>query len=504
MLATHPRASSLALALAASASLVYAHAHSRRSHTPAPDTPTTPTPTTTRPPTQDKKCFLTKREFFDPQTSRFIDEHSDSDSDSDDGDDDDDGSKGADDQDTQKKKKTKKPKYLFTASSRTYPRSPDFAGYQGAFPLLPPPSLTPRTDAAPFPARTDYVALSLHASPLIAALRAVPALASTESVFDDKPDLDARDLFLVRDDVRAFVRELEDEARRVRASEDDEGGAHDEDGKTDVAATQATTDAHPLVVQPEKKSADALELEAEQVGVLLDYLDDSFKATCVFFSNLALRANDTDGLHLQASQAPAPAPPALSSRSSRLVHLVLLRAPDLGGDHRDACACADLVAAPVGAVQARVARRRRARDVGREVRVPRKVEQLSVVLSFFPFFCLSRRDTYLQETAIDRPDEPRRHGLYPVWPDHHVERRQVCALVGRRARAQGATLSLRTLVRALSFCTHAPSPPSTLAVQGSPAPLVPLARAARPLVDPARRPLLARPALHDADGRRAP
>ncbi|GJN88240.1 hypothetical protein Rhopal_001205-T1 [Rhodotorula paludigena] len=277
MLAAHPRASSLALALAASASLVYAHAHSRRSHTPAPDSPTTPTPTTPEPPTQDKKRFLTKREFFDPQTSRFIDEHSDSDSDSDDGDDDEDG-KSADDKDTQKKKKTKKPKYLFTASSRTYPRSPDFAGYQ------------------------DYVALSLHASPLIAALRAVPALASTESVFDDKPDLDARDLFLVRDDVRAFVRELTDEARRVRASEDDEGGAHDEDG-TDVAATQATTDAHPLVVQPEKKSAEALELEAEQVGVLLDYLDDLFKATQAKLQRL---------LH----PPPPPAPPASSTSSS--------------------------------------------------------------------------------------------------------------------------------------------------------------------------------------------
>lgn len=67
------------------------------------------------------------------------------------------------------------------------------------------PLVTPRSGITECPSRTDYVPVAIHSRRLVHALRDVPALHSYEAVFEERPPVDARDLFLARADIREHI-----------------------------------------------------------------------------------------------------------------------------------------------------------------------------------------------------------------------------------------------------------------------------------------------------------
>ncbi|GAA6041757.1 hypothetical protein JCM8097_008316 [Rhodosporidiobolus ruineniae] len=76
------------------------------------------------------------------------------------------------------------PQTLFTAVTKMWPKSPEYEGYD------------------------DVVELSLHSKPLIRVLRKdVSELKATEAVYDDKPAVNARDLFHAQDEILRVCKE---------------------------------------------------------------------------------------------------------------------------------------------------------------------------------------------------------------------------------------------------------------------------------------------------------
>ncbi|BGO89279.1 hypothetical protein NBRC10512v2_001230 [Rhodotorula toruloides] len=203
-----------------------------------------------RDPDADAKRFEVRKEFFDPSTSRWREEDEDdpSDSDSDSGSDsEDEGGEGKRKSASSKDKKKKK-RFLFVAKDRTYPKSPEYAGYE------------------------DYIAISVSSHILTSTLRAIHCLQDLDEIFEDKPDLDARDLFLARDELG---KEL-DKAKKAAEewSEGEETVETKADGDVDLGG------------EPKKKSKERLEAEADQLGVLIDYIDSLFKPTATKLARL--------------------------------------------------------------------------------------------------------------------------------------------------------------------------------------------------------------------------
>ncbi|BGP37602.1 hypothetical protein JCM10449v2_001519 [Rhodotorula kratochvilovae] len=271
-----------ALAALASLSVLAASSYAvhRALHPPVPPAATEPVaPVDITPEKDAEKRYATKRERFSPTSLRWEDDD-DTDSDSDDSDDDRDTAGSREDKGSEKKRKRRT---LFTAKTRSWPKSPDYAG------------------------REDYIAISLHSSPLIQALRAVPALGACEDVFEDKPSIDARDLFLAREEITLYRKEREEEGRKLEGGGANEGDKEREEREKVVqpngaaeadkpASDEPDAQVHPLV-QPEQKTAADLAEEAEQLGVLLGYLDGLFAPTQAKLQRL---------LHPPAG---APAPP---------------------------------------------------------------------------------------------------------------------------------------------------------------------------------------------------
>ncbi|BGO98223.1 hypothetical protein NBRC10513v2_001392 [Rhodotorula toruloides] len=198
----------------------------------------------------DSKRFEVRKEFFDPSTSRWKEEDEDdsSDSDSDSGSDsDDEGGEGKKKSSSSKDKK-KKRRFLFVAKDRTYPKSPEYAGYE------------------------DYIAISVSSHILTSTLRAIHCLQDLDEIFEDKPDLDARDLFLARDELG---KELEKAKKAAEEwSEGDDKAETKADGDVDLGGA------------PKKKTKERLEAEADQLGVLIDYIDSLFKPTATKLARL--------------------------------------------------------------------------------------------------------------------------------------------------------------------------------------------------------------------------
>ncbi|BGP29766.1 hypothetical protein JCM10296v2_001511 [Rhodotorula toruloides] len=198
----------------------------------------------------DSKRFEVRKEFFDPSTSRWKEEDEDdsSDSGSDSGSDsDDEGGEGKRKSPASKDKK-KKRRFLFVAKDRTYPKSPEYAGYE------------------------DYIAISVSSHVLTSTLRAIPCLQDLDRIFEDEPDLDARDLFLARDELG---KELEKANKAAEEWSED----------SDKTETKAEGDVD-LGGGPKKKSKERLEAEADQLGVLIDYIDSLFKPTATKLARL--------------------------------------------------------------------------------------------------------------------------------------------------------------------------------------------------------------------------
>ncbi|GEM08992.1 AAA family ATPase [Rhodotorula toruloides] len=199
----------------------------------------------------DSKRFEVRKEFFDPSTSRWKeeDEGDSSNSDSDSGPESD--TEGGDGKRKSfwKDKKKKKKRFLF-----------------------------------------DYIAISVLSHILTSTLRAIPSLQDLDEIFEDKPDLDARDLFLARDELG---KELE-KAKKVAA----------EWSSVDAQETETKVDGDiNLGGEPKKKSKERLEAEADQLGVLIDYIDSLFKPTATKLARL-LQPPSSPACSSSASQPP--------------------------------------------------------------------------------------------------------------------------------------------------------------------------------------------------------
>ncbi|GAA5849433.1 hypothetical protein JCM9279_000902 [Rhodotorula babjevae] len=208
--------------------------------------------------------YKTKRERFSLASHRW---ELDVDSDDDCGDpDDDEAGEGTGEtvgDDSKVRKKKKKERSLFTVSHRSYPKMPEWASFE------------------------DYVAVALESKLLVDSLRDVHALQGCEEVFEDKPSIDARDLYLARDEIRKHQSTVRDEATRLAAAEAaDDKPLSSVDGAVEPSAVPTRTStpddqkdqAQPLI-EPKIKTASALENEAHQLEVLLTFIDELFAST---------------------------------------------------------------------------------------------------------------------------------------------------------------------------------------------------------------------------------
>jgi len=120
----------------------------------------------------------------------------------------------------------------------------------------------------------------------------VHALTGCEEVFEDKPSIDARDLYLARDEIRKHKNAVREQATRLAAPEavnDPPRSSADRPVEAAAASTRSTTtgdqdnqdDQPQQLIEPKIKTASALENEADQLDVLLNFLDDLFASTCV-------------------------------------------------------------------------------------------------------------------------------------------------------------------------------------------------------------------------------
>lgn len=121
------------------------------------------------------------------------------------------------------------------------------------------------------------------------------ALTGCEEVFEDKPSIDARDLYLARDEIRKHKNAVREQATRLAAPEavnDPPRSSADRPVEAAAASTRSTTtddqndqddqdDQPQQLIEPKIKTASALENEADQLDVLLTFLDDLFASTCV-------------------------------------------------------------------------------------------------------------------------------------------------------------------------------------------------------------------------------
>lgn len=118
------------------------------------------------------------------------------------------------------------------------------------------------------------------------------ALTGCEEVFEDKPSIDARDLYLARDEIRKHKNAVREQATRLAAPEavnDPPRSSADRPVEAAAASTRSTTtgdqdnqdDQPQQLIEPKIKTASALENEADQLDVLLNFLDDLFASTCV-------------------------------------------------------------------------------------------------------------------------------------------------------------------------------------------------------------------------------
>ncbi|GAA6041750.1 hypothetical protein JCM8097_008312 [Rhodosporidiobolus ruineniae] len=166
-----------------------------------------------------------------------------------------------------------KRKVLFTACKRIWPKSREYEGYE------------------------DYLAVALHSALLVHVLREdVPALKGCEEVFEDEPEVDARDLFLAEADVR---KALEGKKREVQRGKE-EGDAENTKGEAEtstpavangtVAAGEeddlAEEEKPLLPVAQEKQTQEELEETVDHLEVLLKWLDETFEPTRAKLSRL--------------------------------------------------------------------------------------------------------------------------------------------------------------------------------------------------------------------------
>ncbi|GAA6023290.1 hypothetical protein JCM10207_006222 [Rhodosporidiobolus poonsookiae] len=216
---------------------------------------------------EDKKRYDTARQFYSASTGRWEEQTEDD-----------------DDKDAQKRKRG----ILFTATQKCWPKGPEFAAYE------------------------DFVTLTLHSPHLTRILRDVPGLKECEDVFEDKPSVELKELFLVRDELRAVGEKKRAEVAKREAAETKEGeGKQGEEKKVE-----------------EKKVEEKKDVEAEKPTVDASSLPSSSKPTSSPSPEPAADAEaETETDDLPAPLVPASslaAPPTLASLKEEVDHLDVL------------------------------------------------------------------------------------------------------------------------------------------------------------------------------------
>lgn len=113
-------------------------------------------------------------------------------------------------------------------------------------------------------------------------LRSVQALQEVEEVHEDKPEVDEKDLYLVREELREALNKRKELSLSKKKSEGSSSndtasfGTEEED--------RHSTFEHQSVKG--EKSEEELKIEIEHVEVLLKYIEDAFASTLVLFSLL--------------------------------------------------------------------------------------------------------------------------------------------------------------------------------------------------------------------------
>ncbi|GAA5905336.1 hypothetical protein JCM8208_003820 [Rhodotorula glutinis] len=226
-------------------------------HALAPRSPPAPVDKEHAPLEPPSPGYKTKRERFSLASHRWEPEV-----DTDDIDDDSD-EEGGDGDGGDKEKTPKKGRNLFTVVHRSYPNTPEWASYE------------------------DYVAVAIRSKLLVDSLRDVHALQGCEDVFEDEPSIDARDLFLARDEIRKHQEGVRNEATRLAAVEaaadqpsaSDNGPVDPVGARTRSSSANDDDDQTQQLVEPKVKTAQALEDEAGHLDVLLTFLDNLFAPT---------------------------------------------------------------------------------------------------------------------------------------------------------------------------------------------------------------------------------
>lgn len=110
-------------------------------------------------------------------------------------------------------------------------------------------------------------------------MRSVKALQEIEGVHEDKPSVDSKDLYLVRDALKEKFDErqksFEEKISRDESDSDNEENIGQEVGEKIVDAEETEDKTEKI----EDKDREELEEEIEHVQILLNYIDESFSST---------------------------------------------------------------------------------------------------------------------------------------------------------------------------------------------------------------------------------
>ncbi|GAA5949933.1 hypothetical protein JCM10213_004260 [Rhodosporidiobolus nylandii] len=241
---------------------------------------------------EDGKRWEKKRERYSVATGRWeADEEEESesglDSEEDDGDSDDEGGT------KRRRDRRKKRRMLFTVRERVWPKSAEYAGFE------------------------DYIAISLHSSRLTSLLRTVRGLKECEAVFDDEPEVDVKDLFLVLDELRPLAEtpaDAEETPANVEEAEEQVEEKAERKGKEEGGAEKAKEEVEgdgQLKLEEREKTEEEKGEEREQMQVLLGYLEETFKP---------IQAKLTRLLHPTTPTFTSPSPASASTSTSHHPH----------------------------------------------------------------------------------------------------------------------------------------------------------------------------------------
>ncbi|GAA5961988.1 hypothetical protein JCM3765_007185 [Sporobolomyces pararoseus] len=169
-------------------------------------------------------------------------------------------------------------KFLFVVRQRSWPKSADYINYE------------------------DYTNLEIHSTHLIDFLRSVQALQEVEEVHEDKPEVEEKDLYLVREELREALNKRK-ELLSTKKSEGSSSSSETDSFSTEEEDNLSHSEKKSTA---EEKSEEELKVEIEHVEVLLKYLEDAFASTTTKLARLlqlphSSKPTDVHSHHAQIS-----------------------------------------------------------------------------------------------------------------------------------------------------------------------------------------------------------